>query len=112
MSVLGVFMLAWGAYTLGQMQLMKKSRNLPKGIMIKKNVAIPKNADVAGFIKDMYWKGMVLGILGCIMGIFDMVKGVYSLPQFVTTIVYCVFFATLAVFGICLKMAQKKFLHM
>lgn len=45
------------------------------------------------------------------MGISDMVKLMYPQPQFVTIVIYCVFFAAWAVFGICLKKAQKKFLH-
>ena len=111
MDYFGVFMLAWGAYTLGQMHVMKKNGTIPKGVMVSKKATIPNNADVAGFIRNMYWKGMVLGCLGCIMGISDMVKLKYPQPQIVTIIVYCVFFASLAVFGICLKKAQKKFLH-
>lgn len=112
MSVFGVFMLAWGAYTMAQVNQMKKRGEVPKGIMIGKNATIPRGADVAGFIKDMYAKGMLIGVLGCIMGISDMIKEMYSLPQIVSTIVYVVFFASLVVFGICLKKAQKKFLHM
>ena len=112
MSVFGVLMIAWGAYTLAQMNLMKKSGVIPKGIMVGKKATIPANADTAGFIKDMYMKGIIVGCLGCIMGIADMAKEIYSLPQIVSTIVYVVFFASLVVFGICLKKAQKKFLHM
>ena len=111
MDYFGVFMLAWGAYTLGQMHVMKKNGTIPKGVMVSKKATIPNNADVAGFIRNMYWKGMILGCLGCIMGISDMVKLSYPQPQIVTIIVYCVFFASLAIFGICLKKAQKKFLH-
>ena len=112
MSVFGVLMIAWGAYTLAQMNLMKKSGVIPKGIMVGKKATIPTNADTAGFIKDMYMKGIIVGCLGCILGIADMAKEIYSLPQIVSIIVYVVFFAALAVFGICLKKAQKKFLHM
>lgn len=112
MDYFGILMLAWGAYTLGKTQAMKKEGVIPKGVMISKKATIPHNADVAGFIQDMYWKGMVLGCLGCIMGISDMAKLIYPQPQIVTIIVYGVFFAALAVFGICLKMAQKKFLHL
>ena len=112
MSVFGVFMLAWGAYTMAQVNQMKKRGEVPKGIMIGKNATIPRGADVAGFIKDMYAKGMLIGVLGCIMGISDMIKEMYSLPQIVSIVVYVVFFVSLAVFGICLKKAQKKFLHM
>ena len=111
MDYFGIFMIAWGAYTLGKTRVMKKEGIIPKGVMVSKKATIPYDADVAGFIQDMYWKGMVLGILGCIMGISDMVKLIYPQPQFVTIIVYCIFFAAWAVFGICLKKAQKKFLH-
>lgn len=112
MSNFGVLMLVWGAYTIAQMNLMKKRGEVPKGIMIGKKATIPKGADIVGFIKDMYTKGMLLGVLGCVLGIFDMAKGIYSLPKTVSIVVYVVFFAFWAVFGICLKKAQKKFLHM
>lgn len=89
----------------------EKNGIIPKGVMVSKKATIPNNADVAGFIRNMYWKGMVLGGLGCVMGISDMVKLSYPLPQFVIIIIYCVFFISWAVFGICMKKAQKKFLH-
>lgn len=112
MDYFGVFMLAWGAFTLGKTQSMKKEGIIPKGVMVSKKANIPHNADVAGFIRDMYWKGMVLGVLGCIMGITDMVNLFYPQPQVVKIVVYVVFFASLAIFGICLKVAQKKYLHL
>ena len=112
MDYFGVLMLAWGAFTLGKTQSMKKEGIIPKGVMVSKKAVIPHSADVAGFIQDMYWKGMVVGILGCIMGITDMVNIIYPQPQFVKIGVYVVFFAAWAVFGICLKRAQKKYLHL
>ena len=91
MDYFGIFMLAWGAFTLGKTQSMKKEGIIPKGVMVSKKANIPHNADVAGFIHDMYWKGMVLGVLGCIMGITDMVNLFYPQPQVIKIVVYVVF---------------------
>lgn len=111
MGAIDILVFGCGVYILYHTFIMKRDGVIPQGVMINKGTVIPKDADVAGFILDMYWKGMVLGASACCSGIVGLLSA--KNPQLHTAaIVFCfVFFAVLVGFVVFLKKAHKKFLH-
>lgn len=112
MSFIDALVLGCGVYILYHTYIMKRDGIIPQGVMVNKGVLIPKDADVAGFILTMYWKGIALGVTACISGALGLACVKYPQLQLMTTIFSCVFFAALIVFVVYLKKAHKKFLHL
>ncbi len=111
MSIIDALVFGCGIYILYHTFIMRRDGVIPQGVMINKDVTIPKNADVAGFILDMFWKGIVVGISACISGILGILSASIPSLQNVATCFCFIFFAILVIFIVLLKKAQKKFLH-
>ena len=111
MSIIDALVFGCGIYILYHTYIMKRDGVIPKGVMINKDVIIPKDADIAGFIMDMYLKGMIVGACACFSGIFGILSVRFTQLQSATVIVSFAFFGVLVVFIVMLKKAQKKFLH-
>lgn len=111
MSIIDALVFCCGIYILYHTYIMKRDGLIPKGVMINKDMVIPKDADVAGFILDMFWKGIVVGLSACVSGMIGILSVKVTALQMFATIFSFVFFGILIVFIVFLKKAQKKFLH-
>ena len=111
MSIIDALVFGCGINILYHTYIMKRDGVIPKGVMINKDMVIPKDADVAGFILDMFWKGIFVGVCACFSGILGIVSAEVASLQWMATIFSFVFFGVLVVFIVFLKKAQKKFLH-
>ncbi|MBR5597678.1 MAG: hypothetical protein IKW30_09770 [Lachnospiraceae bacterium] len=111
MSIVDVMVLGSGIYILYHTFIMKRNNEIPKGIMIAKDMVLPKDADVAGFILDMYLKGIIVGLSACISGVFGLLSVKITQLQSIAAIVSFAFFGVLVAFIVFLKKAQKKYLH-
>lgn len=112
MSIIDALVFGCGLYILYHTYIMKRDGVIPKGVMITKDMVVPKDADIAGFIMDMYLKGMIVGVCACFSGIFGILSVRFTQLQSATFLVSCAFFGVLVVFIIFLKKAQKKYLHL
>ena len=111
MSIIDGLVFCCGIYILYHTYIMKRDGVIPKGVMINKDMVIPKDADVAGFILDMFWKGILVGLCACFSGIIGILSVRITQLQIVATIFSFVFFGILVLFIVVLKKAQKKYLH-
>ena len=111
MSIIDALVFGCGVYILYHTYIMKRDGIIPKGVMITKDITIPKDADIAGFILDMYLKGIIVGLCACFSGIFGILSVWFTQLQSATFLVSCAFFGVLVVFIVFLKKAQKKYLH-
>ena len=111
MSIIDALVFGCGIYILYHTYIMKRDGVIPIGVMINKDMAVPKDADVAGFILDMFWKGIMVGLCACFSGIIGILSVKITSLQMIATIFSFVFFGILVVFIVFLKKAQKKFLH-
>ena len=110
-SIIDALVFGCGIYILYHTYIMKRDGVIPKGVMINKDMVIPKDADIAGFILNMFWKGIIVGLSACLSGIIGILSvEVVALQRFATIFSF-VFFGVLIVFIVFLKKAQKKFLH-
>lgn len=111
MSIIDALVFGCGIYILYHTYIMKRDGVIPIGVMLNKDMIVPKDADVAGFILDMFWKGIVVGLSACFSGIIGILSVNITQLQIIATIFSFVFFGILVVFIVFLKKAQKKFLH-
>lgn len=111
MSIIDALVFGCGIYILYHTYIMKRDGVIPVGVMLNKDMIVPKNADVAGFILEMFWKGVVVGLCACFSGILGILSVRITQLQIFATIFSFVFFGIMVVFIVFLKKAQKKFLH-
>ncbi len=111
MSIIDALVFGCGIYIMYHTYIMKRDGVIPQGVMLNKDMIVPKDADVAGFILDMFWKGIVVGLCACVSGILGILSVKITQLEIVATIFSFVFFAILVIFIVFLKRAQKKFLH-
>ena len=111
MTIIDALVFGCGIYILYHTYIMKRDGVIPKGVMINKDMIIPKDADIAGFILDMHLKGIIVGLCACFSGIFGILSARITQLQSIATLVSFAFFGVLVVFIIFLKKAQKKYLH-
>ena len=111
MSIIDALVFGCGIYILYHTYIMKRDGVIPIGVMLNKDMPVPKDADVAGFILDMFWKGVVVGLCACFSGIIGILSVKITQLQIIAAIFSFVFFGILVVFIVFLKKAQKKFLH-
>lgn len=111
MSIIDALVFGCGIYILYHTYIMKRDGVIPIGVMLNKDMIVPVNADVAGFILDMFWKGIVVGLCACFSGLIGILSVQMPQLEIIATIFSFVFFGVLVVFIVFLKKAQKKFLH-
>ena len=111
MSIIDALVFGCGIYILYHTYIMKRDGIIPIGVMLNKDMMVPRDADVAGFILDMFWKGILVGICACLSGIIGILSVRITQLQMIATVFCFVFFGILVVFIVFLKKAQKKFLH-
>ena len=111
MSIIDALVFGCGIYILYHSYIMRRDGSIPIGVMLNKDMIVPKDADVAGFILDMFWKGILVGLCACFSGIIGILSVRITQLQIVATIFSFVFFGILVLFIVVLKKAQKKYLH-
>ena len=111
MSIIDALVFGCGIYIMYHTYIMKRDGVIPQGVMLNKDMSVPKDADVAGFILDMFWKGIAVGLCACFSGILGILSVSITQLQIIATIFSFVFFGILVVFIVFLKRAQKKYLH-
>ena len=111
MSIIDAMVFCCGIYMLYQTFIMRRDGVIPTGFYINKDMEIPKDADVAAFILDMYWKGVIAGVSACVSGILGLLSTRMEGLQIFATLFCFVMVIILIVFIVFLKKAQNKFLH-
>lgn len=111
MSFIDGLFICCGIYIIYQSFTMQKDGYIPEGVMINKGTVLPKDADIAGFILNMYWKGIITGIAACISGILGILSADMVQLQTAAIIGYFGFVAVIVWFIVLLKKAHKIYLH-
>lgn len=111
MSIIDALVFGCGIYVLYHSYIMRRDGIIPIGVMLNKDMKVPKDADVAGFILDMFWKGIAVGLCACTSGILGILSVKITQLQIIATIFSFLFLGILIVFIVFLKKAQRKYLH-
>ncbi|MBO5070201.1 MAG: hypothetical protein J6C37_07555 [Roseburia sp.] len=108
--VLDLFIALCGAYLIYAAVNMKRTGEIPAGVMIRKGVDLSGAKDIPGFISYMYGKTVVVGICTIVCGVVGLVNDTYGGLGMVQLVMTFLFFAAVVIFGIVATRAQKKYL--
>lgn len=111
MAIIEVILFAYGIYLLYMIFKMKSTGTIPKGLVNNK-INLERSHDIPGYIKYMYVRGIVFGILICVFsGILlysDLVEN--SLNSFFIFAVELLYTASIIYYAVVSVKAQNKFL--
>lgn len=100
-----------GAYLVYAAIIMKKDGKIVSSILPGKDVDANKLRDKEGFIKYMFGKLLLLGVLTLAAGIIGMVNTQFGGPVYISIIGVVIVLAVLIVFSISLTKARKRFIE-
>jgi len=109
--MLDLFIVFCGAYLVYSAVNMKKTGEIQKGVMVRKDADLSKAKDIPGFIAYMYVKTIVIGISACLCGIVGIINNEFGGLGMLQLIMSVVFFVAIVLFGIITAKAQKKYLE-
>lgn len=108
--MLDLFIAFCGAYMIYAAVKMKRTGEIPEGIMVRKGADLSHAKDIPGFIGYMYGKTVVVGICTIVCGAVGLVNDTYGGLGMVQLVMTIVFFIAVVIFGIVATRAQKKYL--
>ncbi len=98
-----------GAYLVYAAIVMKTQGRIINNVLLKKGMDENSLKDKEGFIRFLFAKILLVGILVIIGGIINWVNTYLSGPKVVTTITCCVFAVAVIGYGIVTNIAMRKF---
>lgn len=98
-----------GAYLVYAAIVMKTQGRIINNVLLKKGMDENSLKDKEGFIRFLFAKVLLVGILVIIGGIINWVNTYLSGPKVVTTITCCVFAVAVIGYGIVTNIAMRKF---
>ena len=99
-----------GVYLIYSAVKMKRTGEVPQGIIVRKDADLSKAPDIPGFISYTYGKIVIIGVCACICGGISIVNDMYGGLTMVQLILAFAFFILLIIFGVFMAKAQKKYL--
>ena len=111
MSFIDALFICCGFYIIYQSYTMKKDGFIPEGVMLNKGTILPKEADIAGFILNMFWKGILTGLAAAVSGALGILCVNTPSLEWIAIVGYFGFVAIVVWFIVYLKIAHKKYLH-
>lgn len=100
-----------GAYLIYAAVIMKKDGKIVSSILPGKDVEANKMKDKEGFIKYMFGKLLLLGVLTLAAGIISMINTELGGPVYISLIGVVVVLTVLIVFSVSLTKARKMFIE-
>lgn len=109
-NIFDVLIVGSGLYLIYAAIAMKRTGKVP-GVMLSKGVDVKKTADVSGFIKDAFWKTIVIGIVSVLAGGIGLYSNYNAGLGWLYTAVIPVYAVALMLYGYLMVKAQKKYLQ-
>lgn len=110
-NIFDALIIVSGLYMIYTAFNMKHSGKITSGVLISKDVDVDKIRDKDGFIKYMFNKVLVMGILTCLIGLGGMLLTKINAPSYVMLIGMGCFIIVLILFTIATYKAKKKFVE-
>ena len=108
--MMDVLIIGFGLYLIYCAVKMKRTGELTKGVIIRKDADLTKAPDVPGFIRYMYAKVIAIGICTCICGTLGIINDTYMQLGMMYLGVIGVFVVAIGIFAFVTVKAQKKYL--
>ncbi len=104
------FIAFFGVYLIYCAVKMKRTGELVKGVMVRKDADLSKARDLQGYIGYMYAKTVAMGACTCVCGLVGIYNDTYGGLGMAYLGVVGVFFVAIVAFGYVTTKAQKKYL--
>lgn len=99
-----------GVYLIYSAVKMKRTGEVPQGIIVRKDADLSKAPDIPGFISYTYIRIVVIGACACICGGISIANDLYGGLTVLQLAMSFIFFVLLIIFGVFMAKAQKKYL--
>ncbi len=109
-NIFDILIIASGFYMIYTAFVMKNSGKITSGVLISKDVDVDKMRDKDGFIKYMFNKVLVMGILTCFIGLGGILLTKINAPSYVILIGIGCFIIVLILFTLASYKAKKMFI--
>ena len=80
------------------------------GVIISKDIDVNKIRDKEGFIRYMFGKVLILGVLAVVVGLLGILNTRWNGPEYLSLIGIGCYLAVLVFFGIASSKAKKMFI--
>ncbi len=110
MNAVDVLILVCSIVILYQSVMMKKEKQIPEGIFIRRGVYLSAAADIDGFIRYIFPKAVLLGTLGILSGIGGLIAESFTQYSLIFRLINIIFMTWLVIFMGMLSIARKRFL--
>lgn len=109
-SIFDLLIAGSGLYLIYTAIMMKKHGQIKAGVIVSKDVNVDKIRDKEGFIRYMYGKVLLIGVLATLVGIVSLVNTKLNGPDYVTVIGAVGYLVVLGIFAATSMKARKKFI--
>ena len=99
-----------GLYLIYTAVIMKTRGEITKGVVISKDVNVERMRDKEGFIRYMYGKMILFGVLTVAVGVWDLINVYVQGPPWISTAAVMGYLVLLLLFGAFTLKGRKKFI--
>jgi len=114
-NIFDIIVTLCGLYMAYSGVMMKAKGKINTGLVLSRNVTPDQIKDKEGYIKFMWSKLVIIGILVAASGIFNMsivaIAGQTETVVIIELIVNAIFFVMLVVYGLIIAKAQKEYIR-
>ncbi len=108
-SIFGIIIAACGVYCLYGFYLVKIKRELPKGILLPKDMDVKKCRDLEGYCREVQTPLLILGIVAVAQGIADIYNTSVGGIDSVYFALFIIFVIILPWFAVRVRKMNKKY---
>lgn len=109
-SIFDLLIAGCGLYLIYTAVVMKTKGKIVKGVIVSKDVDVEKIRDKEGFIRYMFGRVLLAGILAAAVGAMNLVNAYAQGPAWISMAVVAGYFVVLMVFALSSVKARKKFI--
>ena len=109
-SIFDLLIAGCGLYLVYTAVVMKTKGKIIKGVLVSKEVDVEKIRDKEGFIRYMFGKVLLAGILAAAVGVTNLINFYVKGPAWISMAVVAGYFAVLMVFAVSSVKARKKYI--
>ncbi len=109
-NIFDLLITASGIYLVYTAIAMKRNGELKTGVIISKDIDVNKIRDKEGFIRYMFGKALILGILAVAVGLLGIFNTRWNGPEYLSLIGVGGYLAVLVFFGVASSKAKKMFI--
>ena len=110
-SIFDMIVIACGIYMAVNGIIMKTKGTINKGLVLPKNITEERLKDKEGFIKYMWPRLLICGVVVTISGFINIILTSIEGMAIADLLINMIFFVVLIIYAVIVSRAQKKFIY-